>query len=78
MSDSNRISAGQSTSGTGQEHVSGAAMPTLSSVEKEFLLSMLKKNRGNIAKTAAQMGVARSTVYNKLKKYQQDGSDEGT
>jgi transcriptional regulator with PAS, ATPase and Fis domain len=76
MSESTEISAGQSPAGTRQESEAAASMHTLSSVEKEFLLSMLKKNRGNIAKTASQMGVARSTIYNKLKKYRQDGSDE--
>jgi DNA-binding NtrC family response regulator len=42
---------------------------TLSSIQKEFLLQMLEKNSGNISKTAVQLGVARSTIYNKLKKY---------
>jgi DNA-binding NtrC family response regulator len=42
---------------------------TLSEVQKGFLVDVLEKNRWNIAKTAQELGVARSTVYNKLKQY---------
>ena len=49
--------------------------PTLSSIQKEFLMKALEENHGNISKTAAQLGVARSTIYNKLKKYRKDPSN---
>ena len=55
---------------------SESSIPTLSSVQKEFMLNMLERNHGNISKTAAQLGVARSTIYNKLKKYRTDNSNE--
>jgi len=48
---------------------------TLSSIQKEFLIKALEENQGNISKTAAQLGVARSTIYNKLKKYRKDPSN---
>ncbi len=34
-----------------------------------FILDTLEKNGGNISQTAKELGVARSTVYNKLVKY---------
>jgi transcriptional regulator with PAS, ATPase and Fis domain len=76
LTDSNAISTGPSPRGRKKDHEPSSATNTLSFVEKEFLLSMLAKNQGNIARTAAQLGVARSTVYNKLKKYQNDHSDK--
>ena len=40
---------------------------SLQEIEKEVLLETLKRNKGNIKKTAEELGIARSTVYNKLK-----------
>lgn len=40
---------------------------TLQEIEKEIVLEVLKRNRGNIKKTSEELGIARSTVYNKLK-----------
>jgi len=48
---------------------SGKKETSLSSIQKEILLEILSKNGGNISKTAAELDVARSTIYNKLKKY---------
>lgn len=42
---------------------------TLEGVEMNYLLTALKKNNGNIKRTAEELGIARSTVYNKLKRY---------
>ena len=33
----------------------------------KLMLETLKRNKGNIKKTAEELGIARSTVYNKLK-----------
>jgi DNA-binding NtrC family response regulator len=58
------------TTGSDRSHdIPDSSAQTLSSIQEEFLLQMLEKNRGNISKTAVQLGVARSTIYNKLKKY---------
>jgi len=40
---------------------------SLQEIEKEILLETLSRNNGNIKKTAEELGIARSTVYNKLK-----------
>lgn len=40
---------------------------SLQEIEKEILLNVLSRNNGNIKKTAEELGIARSTVYNKLK-----------
>ncbi len=40
---------------------------SLQEIEKEILLETLRRNKGNIKKTAEELGIARSTVYNKLK-----------
>ncbi len=46
-----------------------AAGITVSDLEKEALIAALSENNGNISKTAAQLGVARTTVYRKIKQY---------
>ena len=43
--------------------------PSLSLIEKKVLLETLKRNGGNISQTAEDLDLARSTVYNKLRKY---------
>jgi two-component system nitrogen regulation response regulator NtrX len=37
--------------------------------EKEYLLKKLSENRGNVSKTARQLGMQRSNLYKKLEKY---------
>lgn len=37
--------------------------------EREYIINGLRKNNGNIAKTAKQMGMSRQKLYYKLKKY---------
>lgn len=38
--------------------------------EKELILSILDKNNGNKSKTAEELGIHRTTLYQKLKKYE--------
>ncbi len=56
-----------------KERKRSSKRPTLSGYlatqEAEFLDSMLRENRGNIAATARKLGVSRVTLYGKLKKY---------
>ncbi len=40
-----------------------------SSFEKEFIIRKLKRNNGNIAKTAEAIGIERSHLYRKIKSY---------
>jgi two-component system nitrogen regulation response regulator NtrX len=50
-----------------------AGSPTLRSAredfERRFILSVLRRNRGNVSRTAEDLGVERSSFYRKLKGY---------
>jgi DNA-binding NtrC family response regulator len=76
LSESPGIQPTRSSSNQNSEDHPAVPFHTLSSIQKEFLLSILDKNKGNISKTAVELGVARSTVYNKLKKFRTDIRDE--
>jgi len=41
---------------------------SLKEIEKEIVLEVLERNDGNIKKTAEELGISRSTLYNKLKR----------
>jgi DNA-binding NtrC family response regulator len=41
----------------------------LKEVEKQYILSSLRRNRGNKARTAEQLGISEKTLYNKLHRY---------
>ena len=41
----------------------------LSDIEKEYILSVLKENKGNKLKSARTLGIDRTTLYNKLREY---------
>ncbi|MDH5670628.1 MAG: sigma 54-interacting transcriptional regulator [Myxococcales bacterium] len=49
--------------------VSGADVRSLSDVEKEYILAVLKLNGGNQTRTAKQLGIGSATLYRKLKSY---------
>jgi len=42
---------------------------SLKSVEKEVIMNAVNRSNGNLTMTAKQLGFSRSTLYNKLKKY---------
>lgn len=42
---------------------------TLEEIEKDTILKTLKKYNGNLTKTAAELGIIRQTLYNKIKKF---------
>lgn len=42
---------------------------TLAEVEKDYILSVLKKCEGNKNKASQLLGIGRKTLYNKLKQY---------
>ncbi len=46
----------------------GPVLP-LSELEKEAVRAALKKNRMNVSRTAAQLGITRATLYKKVKDY---------
>jgi transcriptional regulator of acetoin/glycerol metabolism len=39
-------------------------------IEKEHLLKVLHKNKGNISRAASDLGIGRNTLYNKMKKHE--------
>lgn len=43
---------------------------TLEEMERSMIETSLEKNQGNLTKAAAQLGISRQTLYNKIKKYQ--------
>jgi len=43
---------------------------TLQELEKQAIESAIKRTRGNIKEAAAQLGIERSTLYDKIKKYE--------
>ncbi|WP_432667592.1 sigma-54-dependent Fis family transcriptional regulator [Wukongibacter baidiensis] len=47
----------------------------LEQVEKEHIIKVLKKCRGNITLTAKKLGIGRNTLYRKLNKYEIDCSE---
>jgi two-component system response regulator HydG len=48
---------------------SGAAEPSLESVEKETILKALETTSGNKSEAARRLGITRRTLHLKLKKY---------
>lgn len=47
----------------------GLQAPSLSQIEHEYIDYMLTKNKGNISKTAKDLGLHRQSLQRKLKKY---------
>lgn len=47
----------------------GAVPQTLEDMEKEAIAKAIRDNNGNLSLVAQQLGVARQTLYNKIKKY---------
>jgi len=45
-------------------------LSSLNTLEKEYIIYLLKRTHNNMSKTARILGVTRTTLYNKLKKYQ--------
>lgn len=52
-----------------KEEFKTAVDKQLHEVEKEHILLVLKANNGNIKKSASILGIDRTTLYNKIKKY---------
>ncbi|MFC2141279.1 helix-turn-helix domain-containing protein, partial [Acidobacteriota bacterium] len=49
----------------------GAYIPkTLDVLEKQHIMEILDRNKGNISKSAKDLGIDRVTLYNKIKRYE--------
>ena len=53
----------------GQQAYIGEKAKTLAEIEKQALLTALNNNSGSILKAARELGLARQTMYNKIRKY---------
>ncbi|UCC39080.1 MAG: sigma-54-dependent Fis family transcriptional regulator [Candidatus Aminicenantes bacterium] len=51
-------------------HPAPADGKTIEAVEKNHIISVLEETNGNVSKAAKILGVRRTTLYNKLKKYE--------
>lgn len=68
LTDSSSIISDEFSGGTSADKP--LSMETsLQAHQHEIILDALQRNRGNISKTAEELGVARSTIYNKIKKH---------
>jgi len=52
-----------------QEYVQSASDPSLKAVEREHILHILNKNEWNISRSAAVLGIDRTTLYHKMRRY---------
>ena len=42
---------------------------TLGALEKKAILAVIKKNKGNISRSAQELGITRAALYRRLEKY---------
>ena len=52
-----------------RQEVSEVPVSTLEEMEKKMIIQALDTCRGNLSAVAAQLGITRQTLYNKMKKY---------
>ncbi len=52
----------------------GTGNRTLADIEKEVIVERLKRYHGNRKRTAEELGIAKSTLHEKLRKWKEDGS----
>ena len=70
MSDGQRITAhAVDAYGFDYDTVNGSRIAVGEASEKDRIATSLIANRGNVSKTAAEFGIARDTLYRKMKKY---------
>jgi DNA-binding NtrC family response regulator len=54
---------------TGQYKKTAIPFETLEEMEKQMIITTLKKEKGNMSLAAKKLGITRQTLYNKLNKY---------
>ena len=70
MADGRKIKSGDILPGASDQDLgNGARRPTLAELEEISIRDSIQRNGGNLSKVARELGVARSTLYNKLKTY---------
>lgn len=70
MAEGRKIEAGDILPGVYEKHNSREIrQPTLAELEEISIRESIQRNGGNLSKAARELGVARSTLYNKMKTY---------
>jgi two-component system response regulator HydG len=70
MSEGRKIDPGDIFPGACEQGVQRESRrPTLAEVEMATIRDSIRRNGGNLSKVARELGVARSTLYNKMKTY---------
>jgi DNA-binding NtrC family response regulator len=70
LADGRKIEAGDMFPGASDSHLPDKIKrPTLSQLEEISIRESIQRNGGNLSKAARELGVARSTLYNKMKSY---------
>ena len=77
ISDIDKILANSGFASSGFSHEDGVLISTdrtlkedLAEVDKKKIEATLEKCKGNVSKSAAQLGISRETLHNKIRKYQ--------
>ena len=53
----------------GQQKAESESVSELSTLEKNTILRVIEKNKGNITKAAKELGITRTALYRRLNKY---------
>ena len=70
LADGKKIEAGDMVPGAPNLHLPNKIKrPTLAKLEEISIRESIQQNGGNLSKAARELGVARSTLYNKMKSY---------
>ena len=71
MADTNTLSAEDLVFSPIEKHqnVSDEKIVNLEEVEKNTILKVLEKNKGNISKSASELGITRTALYRRMNKY---------
>jgi DNA-binding NtrC family response regulator len=70
MADGRKIKSGDILPGASEQFpIEHSRRPTLAELEEISIRDSIQRNGGNLSKAARELGVARSTLYNKMKTY---------
>jgi DNA-binding NtrC family response regulator len=61
--------ASEGKPGSGERAGGGSALAPLEQAERTTIQSALRRNRGNRSRAASELGIHRSTLIRKLKRY---------
>ena len=73
-----QFTGGMPTTISGEGEQFGRNLTKLEASEREVMIDTIRQCQGNMTAVARQLGIAKSTVYLKLKRFQLEGMVEGT